>query len=127
MANLLLHRLFKFPGKCSVDSVVVRETNGIDEQAAALAASTKGGQASVYTELVRQAIVEVNGQKIQQPYMELEQWNSKTRALLMKAYEQVNELPDEQLSVFLAASEDVTPGLAVVEKSDAEKKEAATR
>jgi len=116
----LLHRKFKFPKHCSIDEIVMRETNGIDEQDAALAADGRGERGSVMTELVRLSIVEVDGQKVQQPFLEMERFNSKTRALIMKAYEQLNDLPLEELSVFLAASEDATPGLQAVPKSEAE-------
>lgn len=129
----LLHRRFKLPKGCSISSIVIRETNGIDEIEAAMSADNLGEKTSILSELVKLAIVEVDGEKVQQPFAELSHYNSKTRALIMRGYEQLNDLPPEELSVFLASSEDVTPGLKAVPKSQAEmaaeaaSKETATR
>lgn len=111
MANLT-HKRFTFPDKCDVRSVVMRETNGHDEQRAAMQADAQPGRSSVFQELVRLSIVSVDGQLVQQPFLDLDRWNSRTRALVIQAYENLNDLKDEEIAVFLAASEDATPGLA---------------
>jgi len=111
----LIHRRFRFPDKCNLRSAVLRETNGIDEKQAALASDVGGPGTSIFQELIKLSIVEVDDEKAVQPLNAIEGWNSKTRALLVRAYEQLNDLQDEEIAVFLAASEDATPGLAVVE------------
>lgn len=115
MANLL-HKRFPFPDYCSVQSIVMRETNGIDEQHAAIAAEAAGASTSLYQELIKLSIVEVNDQRVIQPFNELSGWNSKTRQLVTQGFDDLNQLKDEDLAAFLGASEDVTPGLAPVEK-----------
>jgi hypothetical protein len=110
----LLHRRFRFPGNCNCKELVMRETNGIDEQQAAIASDAAGVRSSIFQELIKLSIVEVDGQPVSQPFVALDTWNSKTRALIIKAYEQLNNLPDDELAAFLVASEDATPGLAAV-------------
>lgn len=124
--STLIHRRFKFPKSCNVRELVLRETNGIDEQAAALAAEARAGRSSIYQELVRLSIVEVDGAKVIQPYAQLEQWNSRTRALVQEAYKQLNDLKEEELSVFLAASEDATPGQIVAREEESPAEDAVT-
>ena len=129
MSERLVHRKFTFPDGCNCTEITIRETTGIDEQEAALAVETRGARSTVYAELVRLSVVEVDGQKVTQPFLEAEKWNSRTRTLVMKAYETVNRLEDEEIAAFIAASQDVTPGLAVVESGPArkqQKKEAHT-
>ena len=73
----------------------------------------------MWAELVRLAIVTVDGEKVAQPFRDIDKWNSRTRALLMKAFEQMNELPDEQVASFLAMSEPVeTQGVTVLREAE---------
>jgi len=108
MSSPLIHRQFKLPSGCSCSSFVIRETTGVDEQQAAFRADAREGRTTVYAELVRLSIVKVNGEKVSQPFMELENWNSKTRALLRRAYDSINDLSEEEVEVFLQAGEEVT-------------------
>lgn len=115
MTNLL-HRKFRFPDKCNLREAVMRETNGVDEQQAALAYEAIGSTTSIFQELIRLSIVEVDGEKTIQPLNDMTNWNSRTRQLITRAYEQLNDLQDEEIAVFLAASVDATPGLAMVKE-----------
>ncbi len=119
MGNLV-HRRFRFPESCNIAELVMRETTGIDEKEAATAADAAQGQSSLYQELIKLSVVSVDGTKIIQPFNDMLEWNSKTRALCIKAFEQLNELKDEEVATFLTASEDATPGLASVPEGVAE-------
>ena len=81
----LLHRTYKLPQGCNCKTITVRETNGIDEQNAAIAADAK--KTGTYVELIRISIAEVDGAPVQQPFVALESWTSKTRKAVMKFFE----------------------------------------
>jgi hypothetical protein len=122
----LLHRKFRFPSSCNMQEAVIRETNGVDEQQAALAASLEGERGSLYSELIRLSIVEVDGEKVTQPFLAMDGFNSRTRAFLIRAYESLNDVKEEELAAFLGASEDVTLSLAEVPASKVEPLEGRT-
>ena len=63
----MLHRKFPLGERCNCREIVIREVNGIDEQEAALRADMRGKRSSIYAELVRLAIVEVDGKRVEQP------------------------------------------------------------
>jgi len=105
-----IHRRFTFPDGCDCRTIVIRETTGIDEQNAALQADARQGRSSIYAELVKLSIVMVDDEKVIQPYHQLEQWSSKSRALVQQAYDAINDIPKEDLAVFLATGEDTSPG-----------------
>jgi len=100
--------------------MVMRETNGIDEQRAAMQADAKGERSSIYQELVRLSIVSVDGEKITQPYEALDGWNSKSRSLVMEAYGALNNLEPEEVGSFLGSAEDATPGNSVARTESTE-------
>lgn len=108
----LVHRRHKFPERCNADEIVMRETTGIDEQLASLRAEASGDRSSIYQELVRISIVEVDGKKVQQPFTVLESWNSRTRGYVQKLYEHLNDMPEKEVKSFLGAGEDATPGVS---------------
>lgn len=105
----LIHRQFTLPEGYSVKSFVVREIDGHDEQEAARwlgALGTADDMATAIMEVnLRMALVSVDGKFVEQPYTGLKKWTSKTRRLLIAAWEQLNDVPDEDLAVFLAAAE----------------------
>lgn len=105
----LLHRRFKFGDNHDIESIVIRRTNGHDERDAAKMLDAREGHGSIFNELVRIAIVAVNDQPVIQPFMDYDSWSTKTRELLMTAYNSMNENSEAEKAAFLAASEDVAP------------------
>ncbi len=108
--STLVHRRWNFPAHCDAKSIVMRETNGIDEQNAALQADVRGKRSSIYQELVRLSIVKVDDADVIQPFAQLEGWSSRTRALVNKAYEDLNDLEDDEVATFLAMGADPETG-----------------
>lgn len=104
----LLHRRFRFGENHDVTELVIRQTDGYDERDAAKMIDTNP-ETSMYAELVRLAIVEVNGDRVEQPFMDIDRWSTKTRSLVMDAYNALNENDEAEKAAFLAASEDVAP------------------
>lgn len=99
---------FRFPKGCSVESIVIRETNGDDEAQAIQRAKAKGEAGSVLDELVRSSIAVVDGVEIDSriPYLAYDSWNSKTRNLVLKAYTKINLTSDQESESFLSQGED---------------------
>lgn len=96
---------FDLSGKkgCSINSFVMKETNGVDEEQAAQMKFAKGGPtSSVFEELVRLSITHVNDKKVEQPLQEYEAWNSRTRAYILQAFKSVNGVEDKEVEDFLA-------------------------
>lgn len=88
----------------SIKSFVIRETNGEDEENAALAAKAKGGAATVFEELVRLSITYVDDVKVEPPLEEYDAWNSRTRAFVLSAFKSINGITDQkEVDDFLAA------------------------
>lgn len=127
MSVVLLHRKFRLPERCNCSDVVIRETNGIDEQRAALMADSRGERTNVYNELIRLSIVEVDGTPVTQPFTALEQWNSRTRAFIRAQYEVLNDISDEEVAVSKASGEDVTPAYQMEAHAGAEKEGSHTQ
>lgn len=104
--------LFPIPGKSknlrvgstAITSFKLREVDGNDEEVAANLAKAKGGSASSAEELIRLSIVEVNGQAVKQPYLGFDEWNSRARAFVLKAYKTLNSAGEDELEDFLAAA-----------------------
>lgn len=107
---MLRKKQFEFPASCSIREIVIRETNGHDEERAAAYAEAKGGKSSTYAELIRTSIISVDGEKVTQPFSAMDEWNSKTRALVIKAFQQLNDLPEKEIADFLEGSKEVTEG-----------------
>lgn len=87
---------------CSINSFVIRETNGKDEEMAARSAKAKGGAITVFEELVRLSIVKVDDEPVQMPLAAYDEWNSKTRSYILKAFQAVNGMEDD-VNDFLAS------------------------
>jgi len=105
-----MRRRFTLPARCDVASFVIREVNGHDEQHAALQVEARGeARTSHYNELIRLSLVEVDGEAVTQPFLAMEEWNTRTRSLLLRGYDKVNGLEDEEVAVFLTGAEVVEP------------------
>lgn len=104
---MLVHKRYKLPERCNVAEVLMRETNGIDEQRAAMQADARGDRSSVYLELIRLSIVEVDGMPVAQPYNAMEEWTSRTRAFIRAFYEDLNDVQTEEVAASRAAGEAV--------------------
>lgn len=102
----LAEKTFKFPKGSAVSTITMRETNGIDEQAAALQADARGERSTIYAELVRLSVVAVDGKPVIQPFVELEQWTSVMRALVNDGYTHLNDLKEADKIAFLLGVED---------------------
>jgi hypothetical protein len=105
----LLHRKFRFGPGHDIEELVMRQTDGIDERDAAKMVDARPEETGIYAELVRLAIVSVDGQIVDQPFMPVDRWSTKTRNLVMDAYNALNENDEAEKAAFLAASEDVAP------------------
>lgn len=97
-------------GKVLLESFHMREVDGRDEEMAANWAKSKGGSASSTEELVRLAIVAVNGQAVTQPYLQFDAWNQRARSFALRAFNDLNAFTEEEKVGFLAtASEEDAP------------------
>ena len=105
----LKHRRYKLPAGCSCSEVIMRETCGIDEQKAASIVDSKQGLTALGAELIRLSIVAVDGQGIMQPYIPFDEWNTKTRNLVIGFYEELNTIPAAELELLKGASHDLSP------------------
>jgi hypothetical protein len=78
----------------SIKSFTIRETDGKDEDAAAIVARARGGTATVMEELVKRAIMFVDGQPVNHtegvPFEAWDGWNSATRSFVTNAFQSVN-------------------------------------
>jgi hypothetical protein len=93
--------------RVDIQSVSLREITGKDEVLAASIAEAKGKQGSIQLELVRLAIVKVDGQSVQQPFGDLDGWNSRTRKFVLDAFLSINSTSEKESEVFLSTvSED---------------------
>lgn len=107
----LFYDLSKYdkPGKpLSVKSFTIREVDGVDEERAALNAKAKGGASSVYEELVRLSVCEVDGQPVNQdpsqPFALYDSLNSRTRLFLLNAFRSLNGIDEkEEVGDFLTS------------------------
>lgn len=113
----------KGPRRVDISSITMRETNGDDERLAGANAEAKGDKEQVGVELVRLAVVKVNGVKVSQPYNAMDSWNERTRKFALWAYNEINGTTLEEKEAFLSsATEDleeiVSPLLAAVGDND---------
>lgn len=97
-------------GDKPLKSFVLREIDGTDEELASQWAKSKGGSATTGEESVRLAIVEVNGERVKQPYLAFDTWNSRARNFALVAFRSLNGTTEEEVDGFLAAAELPTGG-----------------
>lgn len=96
-------------GNTVLESFHMREIDGRDEELAAGMAAAKGGQATGSEEMVRLAIVAVNGKPVQQPYLGFDVWNQRARSLSLKAFRTLNSHTEKEGDDFLATAEEADP------------------
>lgn len=116
----LIHRKFKLPKGCSVESFVIREIDGKDELESGRWVAAKGAGVddpgmAMAEERMRVAIVAVNDQPVEQPYMAMNKWSTKTRTFLLNAWTSLNMVEEDELAVFLGAAEDLSPSTPAAE------------
>lgn len=100
----LEHRKFVLPEGYNCREFVMRETCGLDEQKAAKLVESRKGSTDVIQEMVRLSIVSVDGEAVLQPFFGLDNWNTKTRQFVLKAYELMNTVPQDDMLSFQMAS-----------------------
>jgi len=78
----------------SIKTFTIRETDGKDEDQAAIDARARGGTATVMEELVKRSLTTVDGQEVNAvagvPFTAWEGWNSATRSFVTNAFQSVN-------------------------------------
>lgn len=89
-----LTRFHKPTAPLSISSFTVREVDGNDEEVAAKAAKAKG--TTVYEELVRLSIAEVDGQPPAVPFTAYDTWNSRTRGFVLSAFRNLNGIDEKE-------------------------------
>lgn len=105
----LAHKKFTLPKGYNFKELIMRETCGLDEQIAARVADSRGEASNVAVEMVRRSIVAVDGAPVVQPFLQFDNWNTRTRQFVLKAYEQMNSVPEEDIAVFQGASVELSP------------------
>jgi hypothetical protein len=93
---------FDLPDGCSVSSVKIKETTGRDEALAGAQAKARGG--FYIDELTRLAIIEVDGLAVKQPFLGYDDWTTRTRALVTAAFNSINNVEAEEVTLFLKAA-----------------------
>lgn len=108
-------------GNVDLKDFHMREVNGQDEELAANWAKQKGGAASSSEEMVRLAIVAVNGEPVKQPYLQFDVWNQRARSFALKAFNELNGFNGDEGDRFLgtAEEEDLPTGSAKPEPQSA--------
>jgi hypothetical protein len=104
----------KFPPRCymkdrdgervKLESMVIRETDGDDEERAANQAKAKGGSATPVEELIQLSLVEINGEPANagKPYQDFARWNTRARGFAQAAWSKINSADKEEVEGFLA-------------------------
>jgi hypothetical protein len=115
----LQKRTFPAPGRVKdFATITMREVTGDDEMTAASAAAIKGAQYkkdwSPLVELVKLSIVDVDGKPVNgsAPFDAFDKWRVNSRNAVMRFYEVMNGLDEQDLKACLAvatATEQKTP------------------
>jgi hypothetical protein len=93
---------------CSVKSVTLRVMTGRDSLAAAMrSVDPKGGPQPLMgfyhrSNLLADAIVRVDGQPVVTPYVQWEDWNTRTQGFIEAAYDKLNGITKAEMDRFLA-------------------------
>lgn len=105
---------FVFPKDCRIEGgdplteFVLRETSGKDTAQARMRATAKGEKDTGFmVELTRLAVVSVNDTPVQDPYLEMDKWNTKAQSLLFEAMAKVNAPSEEESGLFLGTAQPV--------------------
>lgn len=91
--------------RVAVTSIVVRETDGRDEEVAAKKAEADGG--NLLEHLVQLAMVSVNDEpvNVSKPWAGLAHWNSRARQFAVRAYNSLNAVTKEEVDDFLSKAQ----------------------
>ena len=85
-----------------IESFTLRSITGEDEISAEERARSSGTTAAFMEELIAEAIVAVNGERVEvSPYVAWKRWTSRTRDLVRAAFQRINNASQEDLSDFL--------------------------
>lgn len=84
-------------------SITLRSLCGDDEKKAIQLAATEGDMKLVGEKLIMLSIAEVDGAKVDQPWLEFSKLNIKTRSLIGAAFDEVNAVKPEDTKSFLAS------------------------
>lgn len=79
---------YPLPPKCAIQSVTLRETNGVDEAEADLSVESRRTRKD--HEMVDLAIVAVNGEQVLPGVTGFREWPTKTRAVVSKFNDRIN-------------------------------------
>jgi len=100
---------------CSITAIALRETDGNDEWAASRNKEAKGEGANYQAELLALGIVaywDRDGKKVAspagEPCLAFESWNTKTRGLVLRYFEDLNGTSPKDVADFLALGEEAT-------------------
>lgn len=108
MSNLDKMKFDFPPGKWSVQSVTIREVTGRDELAAAKLAEAK--KTTAYTELIKLAIVEVDGAPVAPAgNVPLEEWTTKTRKAVARYFDELNDVAEAALDPLIRRARGASP------------------
>ncbi len=84
-----------------IDNITLKTTTGQDEIMAEQRAAGRGAHAFL-EELMADAIVAVNGERVVTPYVQWKEWSTRTRAFVRAAFNQLNDASKEEIRDFLA-------------------------
>lgn len=94
----------------SCKTFTVREVNSKDEDVAALNAKAKGKDGQVMDELIRLSVTEVDGEpkSPESPFMAWDTWNTRTRTMVIRAFQKLNAVSKEESDDFLSTGKPAT-------------------
>lgn len=91
----------------SIKSFTLRELSGYDETAAydrAFGPGQRAAALTVQTQLIADAIVEVDGQPVVTPYVDWQKWSLRTRGFVTAAYQRLNDVTADEMADFAQAA-----------------------
>ena len=91
-------------GTTQIVTITLREVNGLDEESAANSAKARGGSVTTGEELIRISVVAVNGSPVTQPYLAFDTINTRGRAFIMRAFNEINGMSTKEGDDFLATA-----------------------
>jgi hypothetical protein len=104
-------------GGMPVESITVRETNGLDEGLAEKWAEAKKPQGSTQIALLPISTCKVNGTPPPAGFADFDSWPTKHRNLVLAAFNRLNGTKKEDLEAFLASAVEEDAGASSVDIS----------
>ena len=95
---------YELPARCAIGSVTLRETNGIDEEQAEIAA--ENSRTTDQHEMVDLSIVAVDGEPVTPGSTGYRSWPTKTRRVVAMLSERLNDFPLKDLKPFIEEAEE---------------------